>query len=704
MFAEQAFWLSISDLISEQLVVPLTPVKIEVPSELPKVSLVNKSFQELKNHLAKFDKMVKERTTHSAITEGTWGFEHTREVFITQVIPFLNSLRESFKVFDNGLHDELNEVKTVFNQMEAAVEQYIVHIPVNSLEVIDEYESMRKRRCEEYNRNLTLEAELSKMNELLKTLKNNKEAHEDYLTQTKEHTDTLHGIVEQARKQNPRDPYLDYAFERKKLVAFTPMNKTRKIRSQEPKESLRVIPSTSASGSQSKNNIRKNRIMPTTCRNKKNKTVEVYPRKVMSSSNKRNHVSMCNANFKHAVKDANSKFVCSTCNGCLFYANHDKYVVTYINDVNKRVKSKSAKRKKIEWKPTGKVFTSVGHRWLPTGRTFTINGTKCPMTRITSNPIVPPKETSQTPVITPNPEVKNPCPLTPYVLPSKNDWDLLFQPMFDECFNPPPSIVSPVCVATPLKPADPTGYRQEEGIDFEESFTPVARIEAIRIFIANAANKNMTIYQNGCQDGFLKCPRGIFINQTKYSLETLKKYGMDTSNLVDTPMVDRTKLDKDLHGKLVNARHYRGLIGSLMYLTSSRPDPVFVVCMYADHVGCQDTRKSTSGSAQFLGDRLIMDLNSTNSLCNCDNKRAISLCCNNVQHSRSKHIDVRYHFIKEQVEIGLVELYFVRTEYQLADIFTKAFPREIFEFLINKIRMKSMSLETLKSLAEKNEE
>ncbi|GJY47268.1 retrovirus-related pol polyprotein from transposon TNT 1-94 [Tanacetum coccineum] len=60
----------------------------------------------------------------------------------------------------------------------------------------------------------------------------------------------------------------------------------------------------------------------------------------------------------------------------------------------------------MEWKPTDKVFTSVEHRWLPTGMTFTINGTKCPMTRINSNPIVPPKETSQTPVLTPNPEVK----------------------------------------------------------------------------------------------------------------------------------------------------------------------------------------------------------------------------------------------------------------------------------------------------------
>ncbi|GJU17473.1 hypothetical protein Tco_1145439 [Tanacetum coccineum] len=213
---------------------------------------------------------------------------------------------------------------------------------------------------------------------LFHRLKNYREAYEDYLKKTKEHTDTLRVIVEQARKQNLSDTYLDYS----------------------------LITSTSASGSQSKNNTRKNRITPVASSNKKNKAVEVHPRKVMSSSNKRNHVSLCNANFKHAVKDANSKFVCSTCNGCLFSANHDKFIVAYINDVNKRVKSKSSKRKKMEWKPTRKVFTGVGHRWLPTRRTFTINGTKCPMTRITSNPIVPPKETTSTPIITPNPEVK----------------------------------------------------------------------------------------------------------------------------------------------------------------------------------------------------------------------------------------------------------------------------------------------------------
>ncbi|GKF44050.1 hypothetical protein Tco_0130602 [Tanacetum coccineum] len=73
-----------------------------------------------------------------------------------------------------------------------------------------------------------------------------------------------------------------------------------------------------------------------------------------------------------------------------------------------------------------------------------------------------------------------------------------------------------------------------------------------------------------------------------------------------------------------------------------------------------------------------------------DNKSAITLCCNNIQHSRSKHIDIRHHFIREQVENRVVELYFVRTEYQLADIFTKALPRERFEFILPRLGMKSV--------------
>ncbi|GKC30588.1 retrovirus-related pol polyprotein from transposon TNT 1-94 [Tanacetum coccineum] len=92
-------------------------------------------------------------------------------------------------------------------------------------------------------------------------------------------------------------------------------------------------------------------------------------------------------------------------------------------------------------------------------------------------------------------------------------------------------------------------------------------------------------------------PRGIFLNQSKYALESLKKYGMESSNPVDTPMVEKSKLDEDPQGKAVDPTHYRGMVGTLMYLTATYAD--------ADHAGCQDTRRSTSGSMQLLGDRLV---------------------------------------------------------------------------------------------------
>ncbi|GJS51803.1 retrovirus-related pol polyprotein from transposon TNT 1-94 [Tanacetum coccineum] len=416
-------------------------------------------------------------------------------------------------------------------------------------------------------------------------------------------------------------------------------------------------------------------------------------------------------------------------------------------------------------------------------------------------------------------------------------------------------------------------FRKEEGINFEESFAPVSRIEAIRIFVANAANKNMTIFQMDVKTAFLngELKEEVYVSQPKGFVDQdnpshvykLKKalYGLkqaprawydmmssfllsqhfskgavdptlftrkvgndlllvqiyvddiifsstntamcnEFANLmttkfkmsmmgqidsVDTPMVEKNKLDEDLQRTPVDATIYRGMIRSLMYLTSSRPGliyPVYLCARYqakltkkhlnavkwifrylkgtinmglwyskdtgmsltayadADHAGCQDTRRSTSGSAQFLGDKLVSwsskkqkstailsteaEYIALSGCCAqilwmrsqlidygfqfnkiplyCDNKSAIALCCNNVQHSRAKNIDIRYHFIKERVENGIVKLYFVQTKYQLADIFTKPMPRERFSFLIEKLGMRSMSLETLKRLTEEDDE
>ncbi|GKG11466.1 hypothetical protein Tco_0342866, partial [Tanacetum coccineum] len=121
--AEQAFWKhnfvnSLEPNLSDR------PTNVEVPKELHKVSLVNTSLKKLKYHLANFTVVVKERTTPTSITEGTWGFEHTKACFRDEIIPFVKSLKDLFSTFNQHLVDELSEVQNVFYQIEQAVEQY----------------------------------------------------------------------------------------------------------------------------------------------------------------------------------------------------------------------------------------------------------------------------------------------------------------------------------------------------------------------------------------------------------------------------------------------------------------------------------------------------------------------------------------------------------------------------------------------------
>nr|GFC25133.1 hypothetical protein [Tanacetum cinerariifolium] len=97
---------------------------VEVPKELPKVSMVNSCLKKLKFHLASFDMVVKERTTATAITEATWGFKHTKACFCDDIIPFVKNLKELFTSFDQCLIEEVTEVQNIFKQMELAVEQH----------------------------------------------------------------------------------------------------------------------------------------------------------------------------------------------------------------------------------------------------------------------------------------------------------------------------------------------------------------------------------------------------------------------------------------------------------------------------------------------------------------------------------------------------------------------------------------------------
>nr|GEX60918.1 retrovirus-related Pol polyprotein from transposon TNT 1-94 [Tanacetum cinerariifolium] len=164
-------------------------------------------------------------------------------------------------------------------------------------------------------------------------------------------------------------------------------------------------------------------------------------------------------------------------------------------------------------------------------------------------------------------------------------------------------------------------------------------------------------------------PCGIFINQSKYVLEILKKYGTKSCDPVGTPMEIKDKLDLDQNGTPVDAMKYYSMIGALMYLTSSRP--------YIVHATCLCARYQAKPAEKHLKEvkRIFRYLWGTVNT-------AIAISCNPVQHSRTKHIAVSYHFINEHVEKGTIELYFVKTDYQLADIFTKALPTDRFNYLV----------------------
>nr|GEV44195.1 retrovirus-related Pol polyprotein from transposon TNT 1-94 [Tanacetum cinerariifolium] len=302
--------------------------------------------------------------------------------------------------------------------------------------------------------------------------------------------------------------------------------------------------------------------------------------------------------------------------------------------------------------------------------------------------------------------VPNLVPTTPYVPPTNKELEIVFQPMFNEYLEPPrversisSALAIPVLVNSAGTPSSssidqdapslikPKNFKSvitedcwfqamqdeihefdqiQEGIDFEESFAPVARIEAIRIFIANTDSKTITIYQIDVKTTFLnsELKEEVYVSQLEgfvdpdhlthvyhlkkalYGLKQALRAWMESCDPVDTPMVDRLKLDEDCLGISVDQTRFRSMVGSLMYLTANIPDMLFAVCMCV---------------------------------------RAIALCYNNVQHSRSKHIDIRYHFLREEVEKGVVKLFFVTMDYQLASIFTKSLPRKRFEFLLSRL-------------------
>nr|GEU89135.1 hypothetical protein [Tanacetum cinerariifolium] len=1037
--AEQAFWSQYSVNFKEPNLSSSTTI-VEVSKELPKVSMVNSSLKKLKFYLASFDVVVKERTTSTAITEGKWGFEHTKSCLRDEIIPFVKALKELFNSFDQFLIDELTEVQNVFNKIEQAVEQHyveknkfqdkmndvlkenerlleqaistdivniVVHANVNyACKTVNECErcitietelqrDFIKRECydmffkqyttlekhcislevdnqlkqELFQRNNSFSQQsaptfdlfeindlkaqsqekdtvIMKLKERLKYLSGNvkeektKRELEEIETinielDHREETATLREIVENERLLNPINTSLDYACKYTKriqelliilkqtcpcindlgtkLMAVIPTNNNKKIRFTEhipssgntpikTTSSTNVVSNThvlsstgvnllsSASGSQPQGNTKKDMIHRTQSKAKKNK-LEDHPRTVIPNLNKKKSVVDTKAisSIPNSMLNVNFDLKCATCNGCLFFDNHDSCVLAFINSVNARVKSKSVKKpvvKIVLWyldsrcskhmigdrsqlinfvqKFLGMVKFGNDHvtrimgygdykiRHVPISRVYFVEGlwhnlfyasnTKswlwhCHLSHLNFGAInhlarqglvrgllklkfkkdhicsacvvgkksvngkkyilvivddysrftwvkclrskdealdfiikflkmiqvrlkvsvhrklqpkadirifigyAPTKKAFQIynrrtrrideTIHVDFDELTKPSSSTPYVPPLRNDWDLMFQLMFDELLNPSPSVdpqapevIALIADVTPPIQAESTvepktykdaltqscwietmqeelnkferlevwelvprpdkvmvitlkwiykvkldelggilknkarlvarGYRQEEGINFEDSFAPVARLEAIRICLAYAAHKNMVVYQMDVKTVFLngnlreevngndlllaqiyvdviifaastleRCdlfanlmcskfkmsmmgkisfslglqisqsPRAIFINQYKYALDSLKKYGFESCDPVDTPMVEKSKLMRIKNGKPLI--HYITVDSSIALTAFAN----------ANQAGCQDTRRSTSGSLQFLREMII---------------------------------------------------------------------------------------------------
>ncbi|GJR12992.1 retrovirus-related pol polyprotein from transposon TNT 1-94 [Tanacetum coccineum] len=380
--------------------------------------------------------------------------------------------------------------------------------------------------------------------------------------------------------------------------------------------------------------------------------------------------------------------------------------------------------------------------------------------------------------------ITNPPPALPYVPPTNKDLEILFQPMFDDYFEPhtvdrpvPPAPAAQVPVnlvdpsvsilvdqdapsgthspsssdhqsstvhhgvaadhsleVNPFAPVDnepfvnifapdPSSEASSSGevsiaesnqstqphehlrkwtdshpIDYiignpsrPKSFAPVSRLEAIRIFIANAASKNMTVYQMDVKTAFLngELKEEVYVSQPEGFVDPdhpnhvyrLKKA------LYDLKQVPRAWYDTlSRYQSMPTKKHLEAVKWVFRYLQGTinmglwyPKDTAMALTSYVD---------ADHADYGFAYNHVPLYY---------DNKSAVALCCNNVQHSRSKHIDIRHHFIREQVENGVVELYFMRTEYQLADIFTKALPKERFEFILPRLGMKCMKLEALKN-------
>ncbi|GJS04757.1 retrovirus-related pol polyprotein from transposon TNT 1-94 [Tanacetum coccineum] len=698
--AEQAFWYHMSNPSTESS--DASPVKMEAPKELPKVSLVNESLKKLKFHLAKFDNVVKIRTTPDARTEGEWGFEHTKSIFNNEIIPFLKSLKDICNVFDKDLLNEIMEVQTIFDQMESIVQQSLVDkqcLEIAKKELLLENDrllqqimsqdvlltvmnfmslngksvNMERKRNESCDKCFNLDAELLKPqnthNDLLKSYSqlekhcislelliqlnqenfqtdescDNQNAFEileyfennDLKAQLQDKDTTICMFKLDLEPLAPRDTCPNAIKLSAKKVAVTPKNNVKKVRFAEPltfssniKQVIQIILWYLDSGCSKHMTGNRSQLMnfvskflgTVRFRNdqiarimrflrtkdeapeaiiKCNKNILVHLNATVRNVRTYNRTEFVNQTLREFYENVGISHKTSVArtpqqngvverqNQTLVEAAHTMLIFykaplfLWAEAINTACYTQNHSLIRLRYNKT--PYELMQDKKLDLSF-FQVFGSLCYPTN--DNDDLGKLDAKADIGLVSNPVSQRPC-----IPPKRDDWDHLFQPMFDEYFNPPSIVVTPIqeaaapkavvltdslvstsidqdvpstqkqelspnisqAITKELQPAmtEPLwidamqeeihefqrlevwelvscldkafliklkwiykaktdefggilknkarlvaqGFRQEEGINFEESFAQVARIEAIHIFVANAAHKNMTIYQ-----------------------------------------------------------------------------------------------------------------------------------------------------------------------------------------------------------------
>ncbi|GKD50591.1 retrovirus-related pol polyprotein from transposon TNT 1-94 [Tanacetum coccineum] len=429
--------------------------------QVDKQGLVNESLKKIKFHLARFDNLVKIRTTPDARTEGEWGFEHTKAVFNKEIILFLKSLKDIFNVFDKDLLNEIIEVQTIFDLMDATVQQSSVDkqcleiakkelllendrllqqimsqevllTMMNSMSLRGESVNMdgkRKEYCNleaellksqnQYFENDDLKAQLDKdstickLKDIIKSMREKSKEENVFKKQfdsikktrvrTKEQRKEIVDIAAQIPSANTIvlgmfKLDLEPLAPSAKKVGVTPKNKVKKVRFAEP-----LTSSSNIKQIESLNTSDSNTPMLSSTRLKCSTSNCLSKPKGNKNNDRISRTT--SRNMKNKL-NANSKPICANCKKSMVDGIHDKCLLDFVENVNSRAKSAKKHKKQNISKPTVHVFTEVGLKWKPKGRTFTIVGNSCPLTRFTLANVVPPKKTTSHSVETQKPELK----------------------------------------------------------------------------------------------------------------------------------------------------------------------------------------------------------------------------------------------------------------------------------------------------------